>query len=59
MVRLDRASAIAGAIADAQPGDVILLAGKGHEATQERMGVKEPFLDADHAARALSARTSQ
>jgi UDP-N-acetylmuramoyl-L-alanyl-D-glutamate--2,6-diaminopimelate ligase len=58
-VELDRAAAIAGAISGAEPGDVILLAGKGHEATQERAGVKEPFLDADHARRALAARRSR
>ena len=55
-VELDRASAIATAIGEAGVGDVVLLAGKGHEPYQERAGVREPFLDADHAARALASR---
>ncbi len=55
-VELDRAAAIASAIAEARPGDVVLLAGKGHESYQESAGVRQPFLDAEHAARALSAR---
>ena len=52
---LDRASAIAMAIREAKPGDVILLAGKGHETYQERAGVRTPFLDAEHATRVLAA----
>ena len=38
--------------------DVVLLAGKGHEATQEIKGRKLSFLDADHAALALAARAT-
>jgi len=53
-VELDRASAIASAIAEAKAGDVVLLAGKGHETYQERAGTRERFLDAEHAARALA-----
>jgi UDP-N-acetylmuramoyl-L-alanyl-D-glutamate--2,6-diaminopimelate ligase len=56
-VELDRAAAIATTIAEAKPGDVVLLAGKGHESFQERAGVRQPFLDAEHAARALAARS--
>ncbi|HXX84345.1 MAG TPA: UDP-N-acetylmuramoyl-L-alanyl-D-glutamate--2,6-diaminopimelate ligase [Casimicrobiaceae bacterium] len=52
-VELDRAAAIAAAISEAKAGDVVLLAGKGHEAYQETAGVRHPFEDADHAARAL------
>jgi len=52
-IELDRAEAIAQSIAEARTGDVVLLAGKGHEAYQETAGVRRPFLDADHAARAL------
>jgi UDP-N-acetylmuramoyl-L-alanyl-D-glutamate--2,6-diaminopimelate ligase len=55
-VELDRAVAIATAIAEATPGSVVLLAGKGHEAYQERAGVRDPFSDADHAACALAGR---
>jgi UDP-N-acetylmuramoyl-L-alanyl-D-glutamate--2,6-diaminopimelate ligase len=55
-IELARESAIALAIGEANLGDVVLVAGKGHEAYQERSGVRVPFLDADHAARALAAR---
>ena len=58
-VELDRASAIATAIGEAKVGDVVVLAGKGHEPYQERAGVQYPFLDADHAARALALRSAQ
>ena len=58
-VELDRAAAIATTIGEAKPGDVVLLAGKGHESFQERAGVRQPFLDAEHAARALAARGPQ
>jgi UDP-N-acetylmuramoyl-L-alanyl-D-glutamate--2,6-diaminopimelate ligase len=52
----DRGQAIAGAIAQAVPADVVLLAGKGHEPYQDIAGVQRPFLDADVAARALRQR---
>jgi UDP-N-acetylmuramoyl-L-alanyl-D-glutamate--2,6-diaminopimelate ligase len=52
----DRAAAILSAIKHAAKADVILLAGKGHEAYQEIKGRKMPFSDADHAQLALSAR---
>jgi UDP-N-acetylmuramoyl-L-alanyl-D-glutamate--2,6-diaminopimelate ligase len=54
----DRALAIAQSIAQAAANDVILVAGKGHEATQEISGVRFPFSDHDHCARALQARRS-
>lgn len=41
----DRAAAIAEAIAGAQPGDVVLVAGKGHETSQERHGIRHVFDD--------------
>ena len=41
----DRRSAIARAIAAARPGDVVLIAGKGHEQGQEIAGVVHPFDD--------------
>jgi UDP-N-acetylmuramoyl-L-alanyl-D-glutamate--2,6-diaminopimelate ligase len=55
-VQTNRALAISDAIGRAQPSDVVLLAGKGHEATQEIAGVKHNFLDRDHAQRALQSR---
>jgi UDP-N-acetylmuramoyl-L-alanyl-D-glutamate--2,6-diaminopimelate ligase len=57
-VQTDRAMAIADAIGRAKPNDVVLLAGKGHEATQEIAGVKHNFLDRDHAQRALQRRVT-
>jgi UDP-N-acetylmuramoyl-L-alanyl-D-glutamate--2,6-diaminopimelate ligase len=50
----DRREAIAHAIAEAGPADVVLLAGKGHEAYQEVAGKRLPFSDADEAQRALA-----
>lgn len=55
----DRASAILQAVRGAAREDVVLLAGKGHEATQEIMGKKRAFSDQDHARLALAARTTQ
>lgn len=54
-LEVDRAKAIAGAIAVARPGDVIVLAGKGHETYQEVAGEKRPFSDVAHAVSALAA----
>ena len=54
----DRASAILWALRHAARADVILLAGKGHENTQEIKGRKLQFLDADHAALGLQARAT-
>ncbi len=42
---VDRKEAIRTAVSFAQPGDVILVAGKGHEKFQEIKGVKSPFDD--------------
>ena len=50
----DRREAIAHAIAAADAGDVVLLAGKGHETTQEVAGRLLPFSDALEAERALA-----
>ena len=41
----DRKEAIKTAVSFAQPGDVILIAGKGHEKYQEVKGVRSPFDD--------------
>jgi UDP-N-acetylmuramoyl-L-alanyl-D-glutamate--2,6-diaminopimelate ligase len=51
----DRRSAIARAVALAQPGDVVVIAGKGHEQGQEVAGRKEPFDDREVAREALRA----
>jgi len=58
-VQSDRAAAIAQAIAQAQAGDAVLLAGKGHEATQEIAGAKLEFSDRAHAEMALQGRNRQ
>jgi len=52
----DRREAIAHAIRQAGVHDVVLLAGKGHETTQDVGGVKTPFSDLDEAAAFLSSR---
>ncbi|MBK5204189.1 MAG: UDP-N-acetylmuramoyl-L-alanyl-D-glutamate--2,6-diaminopimelate ligase [Polaromonas sp.] len=54
-VQADRAVAIAQALSLAQPQDVVLLAGKGHESFQEVKGVKLPFSDRAQAQAALNA----
>ena len=54
----DRRAAIDDAVARADARDVILLAGKGHEATQEVAGVKRPFSDVAVATAALQARAA-
>lgn len=53
-VELDRAAAIARALRLAGAGDVVLIAGKGHETTQEIAGRKLPFNDLE-IARSLLA----
>jgi len=55
-VEVDRARAIAHAIGHAEPADVVLLAGKGHETWQEVAGRRLPFNDRAHAEAALQAR---
>jgi UDP-N-acetylmuramoyl-L-alanyl-D-glutamate--2,6-diaminopimelate ligase len=53
----DRRRAIARAIETAAPGDVVVIAGKGHEQGQEfENGRKEPFDDVTEARAALRAR---
>ena len=49
----DREQAIAVAIADARAGDVVLIAGKGHEPYQEVRGARRPFDDMAQARKAL------
>jgi UDP-N-acetylmuramoyl-L-alanyl-D-glutamate--2,6-diaminopimelate ligase len=52
----DRRAAIQHAVGQARAGDVLLLAGKGHEDYQEVAGVKRPFSDLDEARAALVQR---
>ena len=52
----DRRAAIAHAVQGAAAGDVVLLAGKGHEDSQEVAGVKRPFSDLVEAQAALRLR---
>lgn len=49
----DRREAIGAALAAAAPGDVVLIAGKGHESGQDQGGKVEPFDDVAEARRAL------
>lgn len=52
----DRAAAILYAIKHAGAADVVLVAGKGHEATQESHGRKRPFSDREHVRLTLGTR---
>ncbi|MEE1812051.1 UDP-N-acetylmuramoyl-L-alanyl-D-glutamate--2,6-diaminopimelate ligase [Streptomyces sp. BE133] len=45
LVDADRAAAIAAVVARAEPGDTVLIAGKGHEQGQDIHGVVRPFDD--------------
>jgi UDP-N-acetylmuramoyl-L-alanyl-D-glutamate--2,6-diaminopimelate ligase len=54
-VEPDRARAIERAVELAGPGDVVVIAGKGHERGQEVAGVVTPFDDAEVAGEALRA----
>jgi len=56
IVQRDRAAAIARAIGEADPDDIVLIAGKGHEPYQEIDGVQHPFDDTKVARRILQAR---
>jgi UDP-N-acetylmuramoyl-L-alanyl-D-glutamate--2,6-diaminopimelate ligase len=49
IVEADRAKAISIAILSAKAGDIVLVAGKGHEEYQEIKGVKNYFSDIEHA----------
>jgi len=57
-VELDRRAAIAAAIAAARPGDVVVIAGKGHETTQTTGEIVVAFDDRTVAADALRARAA-
>ncbi|MFC4943484.1 UDP-N-acetylmuramoyl-L-alanyl-D-glutamate--2,6-diaminopimelate ligase [Pseudonocardia sp. GCM10023141] len=51
----DRRAAITAAVAVARPGDVVVVAGKGHETGQEINGTKHPFDDVAELAAAVRA----
>ncbi|MBA3546857.1 MAG: UDP-N-acetylmuramyl-tripeptide synthetase [Nannocystis sp.] len=53
-VALDRKTAITRAIGEARPGDVVVIAGKGHEQGQVIRGRSLPFSDAEVARRWLA-----
>jgi UDP-N-acetylmuramoyl-L-alanyl-D-glutamate--2,6-diaminopimelate ligase len=55
IVEVDRRRAIEIAAAAAGAGDVLVIAGKGHESGQERNGVVSPFDDRDVAREILGA----
>jgi UDP-N-acetylmuramoyl-L-alanyl-D-glutamate--2,6-diaminopimelate ligase len=55
VVEPDRGVAIRLALDAARPGDVVVIAGKGHETYQEVAGRRLPFDDASEARQALSA----
>ena len=52
----DRAAAISHAIANANSGDVVLVAGKGHETYQDIAGTRNIFSDAKQVRLALQER---
>lgn len=54
-VIVDRAAAIAASVAEARPGDAVIVAGKGHETTQSFDGRSIPFDDRLVARAALVA----
>ena len=56
---VDRQAAIERAVQDARPGDLVLVAGKGHEKYQEIGGRVLPFDDVEVATSALARRRAQ
>jgi UDP-N-acetylmuramoyl-L-alanyl-D-glutamate--2,6-diaminopimelate ligase len=58
VVEVDRRAAIEMAIEMADPGDVVLILGKGHETGQEVMGEILPFDDREIAREVLARRRS-
>jgi UDP-N-acetylmuramoyl-L-alanyl-D-glutamate--2,6-diaminopimelate ligase len=55
----DRRAAIREAVRRAAPGDIVLVAGKGHETGQEVGGVVHPFDDRDVVREELAARLEE
>jgi UDP-N-acetylmuramoyl-L-alanyl-D-glutamate--2,6-diaminopimelate ligase len=57
VVELDRRRAIRAALATARPGDVVVIAGKGHETGQTAGGVTIPFDDREVARAELEQQS--
>lgn len=55
LIEQDRAKAISVGIFAAKAGDIVLIAGKGHEQYQEVKGVKHYFSDVEQAEKVLKA----
>ncbi|MGP3951071.1 UDP-N-acetylmuramoyl-L-alanyl-D-glutamate--2,6-diaminopimelate ligase [Streptomyces sp. 7N604] len=58
LIEEDRAAAIAAAVARAEPGDTVLVAGKGHEQGQDIAGVVRPFDDRQVLREAIESAES-
>ena len=55
----ERREAVVAAIQQAGAQDVVLIAGKGHEAYQEIQGVRHPYADSEEIQRAFAQRRAQ
>ena len=58
-VTRDRDKAIVHAISNAKKGDIVLVAGKGHENYQDVGGERTVFSDANHVRLAMQQRMKQ
>lgn len=56
LVIRDRREAIKTAVMMARPGDIVLVAGKGHEKYQEINGVKQHFDDKEELSKCFDGR---
>jgi UDP-N-acetylmuramoyl-L-alanyl-D-glutamate--2,6-diaminopimelate ligase len=56
LIEHDRRRAIGRALGDAEPGDLVMILGKGHEQGQDMNGVVEPFDDRNVAQELLEGR---
>lgn len=56
---VSRREAIAAAVGMSGEGDVVLVAGKGHEETQEEAGVESPLSDVEEVAASLRAQSGR
>ena len=58
-LEFDSREAIRTAVTLARPGDIILLAGKGHETYQDIAGVKRHFDDKEEVSNLFALRTKK